>query len=255
MTGPILHVDIKLGRDLRDPVEEGRLQLDVAFEVPPGVTVLFGPSGAGKSRSLACIAGLLSPHRGRITLGEDVWFDSERREERAIHERRVAYLFQSLALFPHMTALENVAYGISRKLPSEERRRRALQMLTRMRVPELARRKPHSFSGGEAQRVALARAFAMEPRVILLDEPFSALDAGVKAELLHEIRGQLAKGSIPTVLVTHQPEEAEILGERVVFLEKGSVTKVSSMDERPFQPPHASVPTASGAPRGGVDKP
>lgn len=219
-----------------DPSDRERgLHLDVAFDVPPGVTVLFGPSGAGKSRTLACIAGLLRPHRGRVALGEDVWFDAERGEERPIHERRVAYVFQSLALFPHMTAVENVAYGISRDVPAEERRRLALEMLGKMHVPKLADRKPRTFSGGEAQRVALARAFAMKPRAVLLDEPFSALDAAVKAELLREVGEQLAKERVPTLLVTHQPEDAEILGERVVFLEKGRVSKTTSMSDAPFR--------------------
>ena len=218
-----------------DPKDSKGLQLDVSFEVPPGVTVLFGPSGAGKSRTLACIAGLLRPHRGRVTLGEVVWFDAERREHLAIHERRVAYVFQSLALFPHMTAAENVAYGISRDVPAEERRRRAIEMLGKMHVPKLADRKPRTFSGGEAQRVALARAFAMKPHAVLLDEPFSALDAGVKTELLREVGEQLAKERVPTILVTHQPEDAEILGERVVFLEKGRVSKTKSMSDAPFR--------------------
>jgi molybdate transport system ATP-binding protein len=210
------------------------LDIDIAFEVPPGVTVLFGPSGAGKSRTLACIAGIVTPHRGRIALGDDVWFDAERGPACPIHERRVAYVFQSLALFPHMTAVENVAYGVPRSLPPARRREIALEMLAKMRVPALAERRPQTFSGGEAQRVALARAFAMQPRVVLLDEPFSALDAQVKTELLREVGEQLAGQNVPTLLVTHQPEEAEILGERVVFVEKGRVKAIKGIAERPF---------------------
>ena len=208
--------------------------VDVAFEAPPGVTVLFGPSGAGKSRTLACIAGILKPERGRVALGDDVWFDSERGTNRAIHERRVGYLFQSLALFPHLTGAENVAYGIARDLPSAERRSRAEAMLAKMRVPQLADRKPQTFSGGEAQRVALARAFAMGPRVMLLDEPFSALDSAVKKELLREVGDELARAKVPAILVTHQPEDAELLGDRVVFLEKGKVTRTVAMNAQPF---------------------
>ncbi|MBX3199690.1 MAG: ATP-binding cassette domain-containing protein [Labilithrix sp.] len=211
------------------------LRLDVAFEVPPGVTVLFGPSGAGKSRTLASIAGLVRPHRGRIALGDDVWFDAERSDDLPIHARRVAYVFQSLALFPHMTAAANVAYGIPRHVSRDERRSLALEMLARMHVAKLADRLPRTFSGGEAQRVALARAFAMSPRAVLLDEPFSALDAELKAELLREVGEVLAKERVPTVLVTHQPEDAELLGDRVVFIEKGRVTKTTSMSDGPFQ--------------------
>jgi molybdate transport system ATP-binding protein len=209
--------------------------LDVAFEVPPGVTVLFGPSGAGKSRTLAAIAGILTPGRGTIALGDTVWFDGASRKSLPIHERRVAFVFQSLALFPHMTARENVAYGLPAGLSAAERRSRAEDMLGRMRVRELADRRPRTFSGGEAQRVALARAFAMSPRVVLLDEPFSALDAAVKSELLLEVGRQLAETKVPTILVTHDAAEAEILGERVVFIEKGRVKSVGSMKDAPFR--------------------
>lgn len=208
--------------------------VDVEFEVPPGVTVLFGPSGAGKSRSLASIAGIVTPKHGRIALGNDVWFDAEKKTNLAIHERRVGYLFQSLALFPHMTAADNVAYGIGRDVPRDERRTRAEAMLKKMRVPQLADRKPQTFSGGEAQRVALARAFAMGPRVVLLDEPFSALDRDVKKELLREVGEELARENVPAILVTHQPEDAEILGDRVVFLDRGKVTRTAPMDQKPF---------------------
>lgn len=202
--------------------------LEVAFEAPPGVTVLFGPSGAGKSRTLGAIAGLLVPTRGRIALGDEVWFDGKPRVP--IHERNVAYVFQSLALFPHLTALENVAYG----LRGDDRRDRARAMLARMRVEPLADRKPRTFSGGEAQRVALARAFVVRPRVVLLDEPFSALDRKVKAELLDEVGGMLAERRVPALFVTHQPEDGTALGERVVFLEHGKVTRTAPMSEQPF---------------------
>ena len=203
--------------------------LDVAFTVPAGVTVLFGPSGAGKSRTLGAIAGLLVPERGRIALDDEVWFDGRARV--AVHDRRIAYVFQSLALFPHLTALENVAYGLPR---GNDRRERAMAMLERMRVGTLAERKPGTFSGGEAQRVALARAFALEPRVVLLDEPFSALDADVKEELLEEVKSALARSGVPAIFVTHQPEDARLLGERVVFLEHGKVTRTAAMNEDPF---------------------
>lgn len=205
--------------------------LDVAFEVKPGVTVLFGPSGSGKSRTLGCIAGIVRPDHGLIKLGDEVWFDDARGVERAIQERRVAYVFQSLALFPHMTAEENVAYGIGREMPKAERRARAHDMLARMRVGHLADRRPHTFSGGEAQRVALARAFAMKPRALLLDEPFSALDAGVKKDLLVEVGEWLERERIPSILVTHHAEEAAVLGEQVVLLEKGRVVREAAIDD------------------------
>lgn len=201
--------------------------VEARFEAPPGVTVLFGPSGAGKSRTLGCIAGLLRPDRGRITLGDATWFDG--RTSVPIHERGVAYVFQSLALFPHMTAAQNVAYGLPRDVPKAERRARAEAMLAKMHVAKLADRKPRTYSGGEAQRVALARAFAMKPRVVLLDEPFSALDSAMKTELLREVGAELAHATVPVIVVTHQAEDAEILGERVVFMKEGRVTRTASM--------------------------
>jgi molybdate transport system ATP-binding protein len=216
--------------------------LDVAFVVKPGVTVLFGPSGAGKSRTLGCIAGIVRPDQGLIKLGGDVWFDDARALDLPIHERRAAYVFQSLALFPHMTAEQNVTYGIGRDLPKEERRARAHDMLARMRVGHLASRKPQTFSGGEAQRVALARAFAMKPRVLLLDEPFSALDAGVKMDLLTEVGEWLARERIPAVLVTHHADEAGVLGDQVVLLEKGRVVREASIDD-----PTLSLPKIGAA--------
>lgn len=217
--------------DVRVTLRTRAFTLDVAFQVKPGVTVLFGPSGSGKSRTLGCIAGIVRPDHGLIRLGDDVWFDDARGLERPIHERRVAYVFQSLALFPHMTAEDNVAYGIARDVPKAERRAHAHDMLARMRVGHLAERKPHTFSGGEAQRVALARAFAMKPRVLLLDEPFSALDAGVKKELLVEVGEWLERERIPAVLVTHHAEEASVLGEQVVLLEKGRVVREAAIDD------------------------
>ena len=219
--------------------------LDVAFEVPPGVTVLFGPSGAGKSRTLGCIAGIVRPDRGLIALGDDVWFDDANKRELPIHQRRVAYVFQSLALFPHLTAADNVAYGVARSVLAADRRARAHDMLKRMRVGHLADRKPATFSGGEAQRVALARAFAMQPRVLLLDEPFSALDADVKRELLAEVGEWLAREAVPAILVTHLEEEAAALGDRVVLMDSGKVTREAAMDD-----PTLSLPKIRASSKG-----
>lgn len=226
MTARTLSVAIRL--DVGPGKNARGLAIDVAFEAPPGVTVLFGPSGAGKSRSLGAIAGLVRPSGGRVALGDDVWFDAGGAVDRPIHLRRVAYLFQSLALFPHMTGAENVAYGMPRGIEKAARTKEATAMLERMHVGHLANRHPATFSGGEAQRVALARAFAMRPAAMLLDEPFSALDAAVKADLLEEVKAQLAVERIPTILVTHQPDEARTLGERVVFLAKGRVTRTAN---------------------------
>lgn len=199
------------------------LSLDVRFDVPPGVTALFGPSGAGKSTCLAAIAGLLRPDRGTVTLGDDVWLDTARGIAKPIERRGVAFVFQSLALFPHMSGVANVAYGVDPKLSRATRRDRALAMMDRMRCAHVAERKPPTFSGGEAQRVALARAFAMGPRLLLLDEPLSALDRGLRADLCADVRDIALTLGIPVVLVTHQPSEVRALADRVLMLRDGRV--------------------------------
>ena len=209
----------------------GGFPLDVTFDVPPGVTVLFGPSGSGKSTTLSAIAGLVRPSAGRISIGDDVWFDSAARTHVAVHRRRVAFVFQSLALFPHMTALDNVVYGMDRALAPPARARRAAALLERLRVPHLAGRKPRTFSGGEAQRVALARALATSPRVILLDEPFSALDRELRIELISDLRESIRELDVPVLFVTHHRQEARALGERLVLLEGGRVQRVGKVGE------------------------
>jgi molybdate transport system ATP-binding protein len=210
--------------------------LDVAFDAPPGVTVLFGPSGSGKSTTLACIAGLTRPTSGRIALGGETWFDADARIDVPVHRRRVAFVFQSLALFPHMTAAQNVAYGIDRAIEREGRRARAAALLERLRVRHLADRRPATFSGGEAQRVALARALATRPRVVLLDEPFSALDRDLRRDLVADVKQFVRELNVPVLFVTHQRGEARALGERLVLLEHGRVRRVGGIDQLDEEP-------------------
>lgn len=205
--------------------------LDVSFEATPGVTVLFGPSGAGKSTILAAVAGLMQPDAGRVTLGDDVWFDSASGSVCPVHLRKVAYVFQSLALFPHMTAQKNVEYGIDRSLSESARRDRALESLARFRASHVAGRKPRTFSGGEAQRVALARAFAMNPRVVLLDEPFSAMDRDLRRELAADVKRFAADLSVPILLVTHHRNEARAMGDRGILISRGVIEKRGSIDD------------------------
>jgi molybdate transport system ATP-binding protein len=204
--------------------------LDVEFRAEPGITILFGPSGSGKSTTLAAIAGLLRPDEGRITLGADVWFDSMGGVEQPIHERHIAFVFQSLALFPHLSAVDNVAYGVDRTLGRVARRDRARQMLDRMKVAHLADRRPITFSGGEAQRVALARAFAMSPRLVLLDEPFSALDRDLRLSLAADVRAWIDESKLPLVQVTHHRNEARAMGDRVVLMDGGRVVATGDTD-------------------------
>lgn len=197
-----------------------RPRLDVDLALGDGITVVMGHSGAGKTTLLATIAGLATTAVGRIVLDGVVLLDSENRKLVPPHERRVALVFQSLALFPHLRAWENVAYGLP-PMKREARRERALGWLARARVGDLADRQPSTLSGGEAQRVALARALASEPRALLLDEPFSALDLPLRRQLGTELRALVGEIGVPTLLVTHDREDAASLGSRLLVLEAG----------------------------------
>ena len=165
--------------------------LGLTLEVERTVA-LVGPSGAGKSSVLRAIAGLARPTGGRIALGAEVWFDAAARVHRHPDERRVGFVFQEYALFPHLTVHQNVAFG---------GKERAGELLERFRISHLARTRPGDLSGGERQRVALARALARDPGVLLLDEPLSALDAHTKATVRAELQDLLAGSGLPTVLV------------------------------------------------------
>jgi len=219
-----LEVDVSLTRGN----DADRFSLEVKFQVPPGITILFGPSGTGKSTTLQVIAGLLRPDRGRIALGGETWFDGERSYQRPTRLRGIAYLFQSLALFPHLTAIGNVCYGIRRTLARPERRARAGQLLEQLGVAHLAGRRPRTYSGGEAQRVALARALAMEPRVLLLDEPFSALDRDLRAQLAADVRALVSERRLPTLQVTHHYGEARAMGDWVLRMSAGRIVEAGT---------------------------
>jgi molybdate transport system ATP-binding protein len=209
----------------------GDVSIALSFEAKRGTTVLFGPSGSGKTTTLAAIAGLVKPARGRIRLGGETWLDSEKGTSLAVHKRRVAFVFQSQALFPHMTALANVTYGMDRALEPRERDKRARKLLEQWRVLHVAERKPRTFSGGEAQRVALARAFATSPRVILMDEPFSALDEELRQTLMNDVKAFIQELGVPALFVTHSKVEAEMLGDRVIVLDKGKIVREGDVRE------------------------
>ncbi len=211
-----LHVKLRV-------TAQRRVNIDASFEVNSGVTALFGASGVGKTTVLLAIAGLFKPDSGLITLGSSVLLDSEMRVNLRPEQRRTALVFQSLALFPHMTVLENVSYGLSRALSRTARQERAQAWLGRMHVGHLAGRKPATLSGGEGQRAALARALASEPRALLLDEPFSAMDEELRVELGEELREVISEVSIPALLVTHDRRDAARLADRVLVMADGKV--------------------------------
>jgi molybdate transport system ATP-binding protein len=196
--------------------------LNVSIEVPPGITILFGASGAGKSTLLDCLAGLVRPDDGQITVGDEVLFDSARGIYLPTPKRRIAYVFQTLALFPHLSAEENIAYGLS-DLQEQEIRERVTSILNLFRVEKLRKQKPTQVSGGERQRIALARSLVTEPRVLLLDEPLTGLDAELKSAIVDDLRAWNAAKRIPILYVTHSREEVDALGERVITLDNGRV--------------------------------
>jgi len=199
----------------------GELAIAAELRCPPGITCLMGPSGSGKSSLLAALAGLL-PADGRIVLGDTVWLDRKRGVDVAVDARELAYVFQGLALFPHMTALHNVMYGMHH-VERDARPAKARALLDQLGVGHLAHRRPRTFSGGEAQRVALARAFGRSPRLVLLDEPFSALDRELRAQLCRLVRELVGELGVPAVHVTHSVAEARQLADRVILIHRGKV--------------------------------
>jgi molybdate transport system ATP-binding protein len=196
--------------------------LDVAFDAPPGFTILFGASGAGKTTLLDCIAGLTTPDSGTISIGDRVLFDSSQGIDIPLSRRRAGYVLQSLALFPHMTVTQNVAYGLAH-LSDTERKQRTTSMLEAFHIAHLARRSAREISGGEAQRVALARTLVTEPGVLLLDEPLAAIDVPTKSQIIGDLREWNRTHRIPILYVTHSREEVFALGEQVLVLDSGRI--------------------------------
>ncbi len=197
-------------------------ELDLALSLRQGITILFGPSGAGKTTLLDCIAGLVQPDAGRIAARGKILFDSALGINVPPQLRGVGYVFQDLALFPHLTVEENVAYGLAR-LDIERRKQRSAAILESFRIAHLCSRRPGKISGGERQRVALARALVIDPAILLLDEPLAALDAVTKSKIVDDLRAWNQEHHVPIVYVTHSREEVFALGERVIVLENGKV--------------------------------
>jgi molybdate transport system ATP-binding protein len=224
--------------DARIKLRLGALDLDARIAVADGeVVAVVGPNGSGKTSVLRALAGLVPLSGGRIVVDDEVLEDPSE-DLRVPPERRpVGFVFQDYLLFPHMTALENVAFGLRcRGMPRGQARDRAREWLERMGLASHMAARPRALSGGQAQRVALARALATDPRLLLLDEPTAALDAGAKVELRREIRRHLATFSGARLLVTHDPLEAATLADRLVVLEAGRVVQIGTpaeVSERP----------------------
>jgi ABC-type sulfate/molybdate transport systems ATPase subunit len=231
----------------------GNFQLAIDARVPLGLIVLFGPSGAGKSLTLRCLAGLLRPERGYISLDGQFLFDSTSSLNLPSQARRVGYVPQHYALFPHLTVAENIRFALPEPLQRAkgrqgrvERDRRVSELLSALQLEGLERRYPSTLSGGQQQRVALARALAAKPRLLLLDEPFNALDAAVRERLRDMLRGFQRRFAIPIVLVTHDHQEVQQLADTVVALQQGKVVQVGSVEEIFYAPRTLGVARLTG---------
>lgn len=195
--------------------------LDISFQVDDNILGLMGASGSGKSMTLKCIAGIEMPDQGRIVLNGRVLFDSEKKINVPIQKRNVGYMFQSYALFPNMNVYENISVGLrARKVKDVDIV--AQKVMQQFRIFELASRYPKQLSGGQRQRVALARLMAYEPDVLLLDEPFSALDEDLKKDLLQELKSEL-QISKPVIFVSHDKEEVNYLCDLKYKIKQGEI--------------------------------
>jgi len=207
----LLTVDIK--KKLSD------FTLDISFTAPNKTLVLFGPSGCGKTTILRCIAGLLKPDEGSIVSNENIFYSSKTATHLPPRARNVSYMFQDFALFPHMNVIHNIWYGV--KTHNKQANELYEKLMTLLKIEHLPHRAIGQLSGGEKQRVAMARALMAQPQILLLDEPLSALDAQSRYELQDELKKLQEIWSIPFILVTHSPEEAQAMGSEVLFIHQG----------------------------------
>lgn len=227
-------------------------ELDASLEVGPETVAVVGPSGAGKTSLLQSVAGLVRPDRGRIAVGDEPWFDDQRRIDLPPQRRSVGLVFQEYALFPHMTVRQNVAYGGRgggrRDRNGRGGRDRVDELLERMRIVPLANARPGELSGGERQRVALARALARDPSVLLFDEPLSALDAHTRAVVRRELAALLVDLALPTMLITHDFRDALALADRVAVVVDGRLQQVGRPAEVAARPSSETVAAITGTP-------
>jgi molybdate transport system ATP-binding protein len=214
------------------------LRVDLALEVGRETVALVGPSGAGKTTVLRAIAGLVRPERGRIAFGETVWLDTGRRIDVPPEARPVGYVFQDFALFPHLSVRKNVAFGGVDRVD---------ELLERFGIAELANARPADISGGERQRVALARALARNPRVLLLDEPLSALDAHTRNAVRAELQELVREVRLPTLLVTHDFEDAAALADRIGVVLDGKLLQTGTAAELVLEPADPFVASLTGS--------
>lgn len=216
-------------------------QLNVKLASEKDIIGILGASGSGKSMLLRCISGLVNPDEGKIIVNGKTFFDSQSKINLMPRERKVGFLFQNYALFPHLTIWENISFGLDR-LSKADKDRRVTELMERFHLKDMERRYPSQISGGQQQRVALARAVAIEPEILLLDEPFSALDDHLRNHMIKEMSESLKAFQGNTLFVTHNMEEAYHLCDRIAVLNAGSV-EAFDLKEQLFQSP-ASLETA-----------
>ena len=217
------------------------IPLAVELECHSGeLLALVGPSGSGKTTLLRAIAGLYRPENGNISCQGEIWQDSTRKIFLATHQRHVGLVFQNYALFPHMTVLENIQQAITH-LPKYQRQAEAMKLLEKVHLDGLQQRYPKNLSGGQQQRVAVARALARQPKVLLLDEPFSAVDQVTRRKLYRELLSLRQSLAMPMILVTHDLEESNLLADRIALLHKGVVLQTGTPEFVAAQPKTATV--------------
>jgi molybdate transport system ATP-binding protein len=218
-------IDVALQLTVSEPGRQFRV--DLAFRTEAAVLALYGPSGAGKSLTLQALAGLLRPQRGRLQVGDQVLFDAAQGINLPPEKRQIGYLFQHYALFPHLTVAQNIGFGLRRwgqRLPTAAARR-VEELIDAFGLQGLAGSRPSSLSGGQQQRVALARALALQPRLLLLDEPFAALNPMLRQALRAELAGVLARWRVPTVFISHDLEDVLALADAALVLEGGRIAR------------------------------
>jgi molybdate transport system ATP-binding protein len=217
----------------------GRLVVDVSLDTAPGTLIVAGPNGAGKTTLLSLLLGLHPAERAEIRIGETLLADTSAGFSVRLEERRLGYVPQDYALFPHLTARQNVSFATmsaNPRLGKSACDERVDRLLSDLDLVEQASRRPAALSGGERQRLALARALAVGPRGLLLDEPLSALDVHARGEVREFLAGYLEQLALPTIVVTHDPEDARRLGHRILVLEGGSVSQLGSWQELADKP-------------------
>lgn len=229
-----MSIDIAFRRVIHSA--ERRFALNVAFSSPQRRIVIYGPSGAGKSLTLRAIAGLLTPDEGRIAVNTRVLFDSAARTNLSPQVRKVGYLFQDYALFPHLTVAQNVAFGIGKSVFNPRRSaipESARQWLAAFELDGVANSYPAQISGGQKQRTALARALSADPDMLLLDEPFSALDPPLRARMRVELAALQARLDLQLLIITHDPADIEAFGDHVLQMRDGQLVTDADADSLP----------------------